>query len=343
MGFITTNFLGGAARKAAKAQKNAARTGQGFIRDATSGARDELNTGFDNSDSFLNDFFGQAQDTQITGLQDIISALTGGSENAISTIEGSTEQGLQALLQGLSGSEELLNPFIEGGSGAFDLQQALSGALGDGAQSKAFEDFQSSPGQQFLRDQGELSISRNAGASGGLGGGALLTDLQEFGTGLAAQDFNNQFNRLGQLAGRGQQASSELSNTRLGTGSNIASLFSNSGSNIANIQSRLGELIGNATGNTANANSGLLSTLGQLLSGNSLSRGSNLAQLLLGQGTNLSNLEQGFGAADAQGILGASNALRGTLSGVGKFAAAGGFKDAIGGITEAFAPAPATE
>jgi hypothetical protein len=41
---------------------------------------------------------------------------------------------------------------------------------------------------------------------GGIGGGNIRSALVEQGAGFAQQDFNNQFGRLGQIAGQGQNA-----------------------------------------------------------------------------------------------------------------------------------------
>ena len=77
-------------------------------------------------------------------------------------------------------------------------------------QEEAFQSFNESPGQKFLRDRGERATVRNAGAIGGLGGGNVRKALTEFGIGTAQQDFQNRFSRLGQLAGQGQGAATSL-------------------------------------------------------------------------------------------------------------------------------------
>ncbi len=98
-------------------------------------------------------------------------------------------------------------PFIQGQDGgvqgAFELQQAQSGALGPEAQAAAFAQFQESPGTQFLREQGLRLVDTGAAATGGLGGGERLRELTKFSQGLALQDFGGQFNRLGQITGTG--------------------------------------------------------------------------------------------------------------------------------------------
>jgi hypothetical protein len=97
-----------------------------------------------------------------------------------------------------------------GVEGAFNSQQALSGALGADRQAEAFQNFQDSPGVQFLREQGLRGVDQRSASSGGLGGGERLKALTEFSQGLALQDFGNQFNRLGSITGTGLQAAQAL-------------------------------------------------------------------------------------------------------------------------------------
>jgi len=113
----------------------------------------------------------------------------------------------QALQQGLQGSLQALGQGIGSAQGEIDLatgravapltgftqqgqqasqqQAALSGALGQEAQAQAFQGFQSSPGQQFLQQEAERSLLRNQAATGGLGGGNVLRELQKQAIGLA--------------------------------------------------------------------------------------------------------------------------------------------------------------
>ena len=93
-----------------------------------------------------------------------------------------------------------LQPFAQGGLPAFELQQALSGSLGPESQATAFQNFQESPGTQFLREQGLRGREAGFAAGGGLGGGQRLRELTRFSQGLALQDFGNQFSRLGEVS-----------------------------------------------------------------------------------------------------------------------------------------------
>ena len=138
-----------------------------------------------------------------------------GSEQALrSGLEGSLAgitEGLDRAGESIAQGQQFLQPFAGAGGQAIGLQAALSGAAGAEAQQQAFANYTASPGQEFLRNRGERALLRNSGAIGGLGGGRVRQALQQQGIGLAQQDFNNQFNRLGQLSqfglqGAGQQA-----------------------------------------------------------------------------------------------------------------------------------------
>lgn len=126
-------------------------------------------------------------------------------------------------------------PFQEAGVGALGQQQALLGLSGQEAQQQAFQAFTESPGQRFLRERGEKALLRNTAAIGGLGGGNIRSALQEQGIGFAQQDFQNQFGRLGQLAGQGQSAASQVGQGALSTAGQIGQFGSQTAGNIANL------------------------------------------------------------------------------------------------------------
>jgi hypothetical protein len=169
-------------------------------------------------------------------VKDVIGSITGA--NAADAARGQGQAALQAgeiaAEQGQLGIDEInkqfgltesaFAPTIASGQGAFDQQAALSGALGPEAQKAAFANFQASPGQQFLQQQGEKALLRNAAATGQLGGGRTQQALQEQAIGLAQQDFANQFSRLGNVAGQGLTLQSQLGGLRQGLGTNIANL-----------------------------------------------------------------------------------------------------------------------
>ena len=102
--------------------------------------------------------------------QDAMGYLDAGSQNAdnlfgqgVDALTGTRGRIGQIINQGSAGLEAFMDP----GQQANQLQAALSGALGPEAQAEAFANFQSSPGTQFLQQQGERALMRNAAARGG--------------------------------------------------------------------------------------------------------------------------------------------------------------------------------
>ena len=204
--------------------------------------------------------FGPAQ----TGLRGAESALQTGLGGAMSAVQGGVNQARSDLTQAGAGANQTLSPFYGSGAGANDYQAALSGALGGDAQSQAMARFQNSPGQQYLLDESERAIRRNAAATGGLGGANVQRALQENAIGLAAQDFDNAFNRLGSVSDRGLAAGGQMSNNTMATGQNLAgvsqdamglnaNMIYGTGNNIAAGRTRAGEMIaGNIEQGSAN-------------------------------------------------------------------------------------------
>jgi hypothetical protein len=110
----------------------------------------------------------------------------------------------------LEASQTAQAPFQAAGLRALSQQEALTGLSGQEAQQQAFESFAQTPGQQFLRDQQERALLRNASAIGGLGGGNVRTALQQQAFGRAQTDIANQFNRLASISGAGQVATQNV-------------------------------------------------------------------------------------------------------------------------------------
>lgn len=96
--------------------------------------------------------------------------------------------------------------FRDIGAQAAQRQAALTGALGPEAQAQAFAEYQASPALDYLQQQGERALTRNAAALGGLGGGNVRRDLMKLTADLYGQDYQNQLARLGDIAQRGYGA-----------------------------------------------------------------------------------------------------------------------------------------
>jgi len=149
----------------------------------------------------------------VVGAGAAVAGAIGGKKDAKSSAksqEEAAQAGLALTEEQFADVKERLDPFIDPSSRALDLQAALSGAKGVGAQTRAFNNFRDDPGTEFLREQGLRLIDTGAAATGGLGGGERLRALTKFSQGLALQDINNRFNRLGAVTGTGLTAAQAL-------------------------------------------------------------------------------------------------------------------------------------
>lgn len=246
-----------------------------------------------------------------------------------------------------TGALGAINPFVSGGAEASQLQLAQSGALGPEAQQAAFSNFASSPGQQFAIEQGEQAVLRNAAATGGLAGGNVLRELNRQGIGQAQQNFQQQFNNLGSIAGRTQQAAGlqsgiierggvNLSNLALQGGILPAQAVGAAGNQLSQGRFITGQQIAQAAGGTAAGQANLQNQLGTGLASQFGQASTNLANLTSQTGAQSAQLQQslatilaniGTGSAsqsadftnaaaqfDASGILGQNTVIQNTLS-----------------------------
>lgn len=267
-----------------------------------------------------------------TGLIGSEQALMGGSSAALEALMqgfGRAEGALQpvgpadmsavrgAIGQGVQGVGTTLQPWQTSGLKAFDMQAALSGALGADAQRAAYNNFESSPGQQFLRDRAEQALLRNAAALGGLGGGRVRQELQRQAIGEAAQDFNNTFNRIGTVAQGGLQAAGQeagligqlrgqeagiagnLEGQRMGfnsaqnqalaqiaanTGASAAQIAAQTGKQVAADRFTTGRDIAGAVGGTTSALANLINQQGADVAGTIGTGAGDLASIIAGAG-----------------------------------------------------------
>ena len=126
-------------------------------------------------------------------------------------------------------TQENMQPYLGTGRRALSQQERLLGLRGEWNQQQMFDKFNSSPGQEFLRDRGERALLRNSAAIGGLGGGNVRSALQQEGIGFAQQDFANQYNRLAGLSNTGQTATSNLGQLGAQSAANISSGLQSAG------------------------------------------------------------------------------------------------------------------
>lgn len=104
-------------------------------------------------------------------------------------------------------AEEQYQPFAQAG------QQALANL-----QAPSMEALQADPGYQFRLQQGQNALERSLAARGLGQSGAALKAAQDYGQNLAAQTYDNYFNRQNQIANYGFNSAAGLSNIYAGLG-----------------------------------------------------------------------------------------------------------------------------
>lgn len=110
-----------------------------------------------------------------------------------------------------------LMPWLEAGQGALDRLQDPQNA------------FMASPDYEFVRSEGTRDIGNSFAARGGAASGNALRALAEFNSGLAAQDFNNWWNRQAGLAGVGQNTAVNLGSFGQSSATNTGNLLAGEG------------------------------------------------------------------------------------------------------------------
>ena len=161
-----------------------------------------------------------------TGLRGSEMALKGGAAGAIAMLDEINRASREDLTTGYgTGAEQLeaaygraseyLDPYSQAGLNALQVEQALSGALGQEAFQQAYQE---SPYIQFLREQGMRENLAGAAATGGLGGGNVQKELVRFGQGLASKGVQDQLANLANISNIGRQASAGLADIQTGLG-----------------------------------------------------------------------------------------------------------------------------
>ncbi len=159
--------------------------------------------------------------TKSTSGGGLIGDLTG--ENAANAAIAAQTKGIgsanQALAQTYQQQQSYLSPYSDAGKSA--LNQLASGNIMDG--------YKESDAYKFNLAQGQQAINNNLASRGMGNSGAAQKALLAHQTGLLSQDqqqyYNNEMNRLNQLAGMGQNASNNLASAAGSYGSNLSNNY----------------------------------------------------------------------------------------------------------------------
>ena len=177
---------------------------------------------------FVGDFVG-----------DVVGGITGSNkqakaaQNAANIQASAAEKSSQIQKDMFEQVRGDLNPYRTAGGNA--LAYLMSGMGKDGQFMKAYsgQDIYDDPSYQFRVNQGTNAIQGGAAAQGGLLSGATLKALQNYGQESASQEYQNaynrfnadqtnQYNRLSNLVGIGQNAAAQTGNAGTQTAQAIA-------------------------------------------------------------------------------------------------------------------------
>ena len=330
-GLYSANRQASAADSASRRQAEGVQNAQEQSQLATDRALPLIRQGFQDSIGQIQSGDALAQQNLLTGQNSAIDSLTGGYNAARGDLNTGFGNADNLLTQGYNQAQSTLQPTADQGNQSSALQAALSGAMGPEAQAQAMADYQESPGQAFLRQQQEQALLRNEAALGGglSASGRVQSALQEQAAGRAMTDFDANFNRLGQISSRGDQANQSIANLQAGLGASrsgiqqqlaqlLSGLATSQGQNVSGLQTQ------GAT-NMANLNQSTAAQIAQAMQNQGTAQGN----VLIGQGAEQAQLAQNLGVAQSGGALHRANnqdpwaaALSG---GMGAYSAMGGF------------------
>lgn len=164
------------------------------------------------------------------------------------------------------------SPFLQTGTAANTTLGNLNGLNGTAAQTGAQQNWQNTPGYQFALNQGINAVDADAAAKGQAVGGNNQQAIQQYGTGLADQTYNNYLTNLQNQVNTGVSAAGGVATGQAGVGNATAGKTGAQATNQNNIVSglagslfpsnslNLASLLG--ANNNNNNNSGILSLLG---------------------------------------------------------------------------------
>ena len=182
------------------------------------------------------------------------SAISGGVEQA----NALSEKTIQEARDNYATDRANAQPFLNVGTTGANQLGSILGLNGADAAAEAQKTFTQSPGYQFAFDQGSRAVDASAAAKGMLRSGAQIKAQQQFGTGLANQEFGNYLTRLNSLAGiglqgasLGNQSTATFNNLLTGQSSNQQSTITSGAGQEASIYGNAGKALGDAAGGLA--------------------------------------------------------------------------------------------
>ncbi len=150
-------------------------------------------------------------------------------------------------------------PWRDTGKAALDRMASIYGlnptAGGSGAPATApdYSSFYASPDYNFRYGEGLKAIDRGAAASGLLHSGAAVKAEERFGSGIAAGEFGNYWNRLAGVAGVGQAATDTTTQAGMNATGQINNAYQQAGNARASSYANTGSAVNSGINNVLSA------------------------------------------------------------------------------------------
>ena len=161
------------------------------------------------------------------------------------------DKGIAEQRRQFDAMQQLMAPFVSGGQDAFSQLMGLTGVGGPEVQQQMIERIQGGPEYGALVRQGEEAILQSASATGGLRGGNVQEALAKFRPEILSSLINQQYGRLGNIAGMGQNAAAGQASAGMNMASNIGNLYGQQGAAQAGAALARGQATANMWGNIA--------------------------------------------------------------------------------------------
>lgn len=166
--------------------------------------------------------------------------------------------------ESLPGMPEGMRPIVQGEMDSevaaylkrkAELEAAIAKQKADGTYRKAgFDYITGTEAYKNRLNEGQRNMLRGMSANRGVLSGGALKDLEKYGQDYAANEYNQEFTRLSQLAGLGQQANTAIANAAMGQGTNLANLSLQGGTTLADYYNNQNNVTQGTLGNLAYLN-----------------------------------------------------------------------------------------
>ena len=158
-----------------------------------------------------------------------------------------TQLGVDETSRQFDALQEILAPYVGAGESALSGMLSLAGV--GGGQQQAIDQIAKSPEMAALTQQGENAILQNAAATGGVRGGNTQSALAQFRPQMLSQLINQQYSRLGGIAGMGQASAAGVGAAGMSAAAKISELFGDQGAARAGQALAAGKANANMFGN----------------------------------------------------------------------------------------------